>query len=320
MTLVMNVMNASPAFATVASEAHPEPGTVPSPALSDSLSSEQENGLGVVAVKGDSTESLQETPGEVSQRIGTTNKSEMPEYRSFSLGFAYGHHSYVEPGLMKESGHLNGLAFCLEARPLEQAMLLRLSGEYLFGGLTYEGSLYYAKERRTEPWTTNANDLIYSVKGILGFPFLSWGSGDLGLFAGLGTRYLNDQLQGRGSYQREISYFYAPVGLELRYFLSTKSMLLVTAEFDRFISGTAKSHLTETGRSRDITNTQSAGYGHRLVADLSFWVNDNMDLHVAPYWQHWQVDDSDKISMDNELWYEPKNSTEQIGVTIAVGM
>jgi hypothetical protein len=315
-------MTARSALASVApevkSEMQPEkqpekqPEMQPAAALSGELSGEQGNV--------DTIETLPETAGEVSQKIETPAEAEKPKHRGFTIGYAYGHHSYVEPGLMKESGHLNGLAFGLETRPLEQAMLLRLSGEYLFGGVTYEGSLYYANDKRTEPWTTNANDFIYTVKGILGFPFLNWGRGDLGLFAGLGTRYLYDQLQGRGSYEREISYFYLPAGLEMRFFLRAKSMLLVTAEYDRFISGTAKSHLTQTGRSRDISNTQNSGYGHRLAADLSFWLSDSMDLHIAPYWQHWQVDDSDRVAMDKELSYEPMNSTEQIGVTIAIGM
>ncbi len=272
------------------------------------------------APPGNATADSSAAAGEISKKIEMPRALGKPEYRNFNLGYAYGFNTYIEPTVMKESGHLNGLAFALESRPLDQALLLRLSGEFLFGGLAYEGSMYYVEEDRTEPWTTGTNDFIYSLKGVFGLPFVSWQGGDLGAFAGVGTRYLNDQIQGRGGYEREINYLFVPLGLEARFFLSNKRVLTLSAEYDRFVSGTVKSHLTEVGRSRDITNKQTTGHGHRFAADWSWWMNEGMDLHIAPYWQHWQVDDSDQVAMDKRNWYEPKNSTDQVGVTLSVGM
>lgn len=258
--------------------------------------------------------------GEIVKKAEAPPAEKRPERRGFTIAYEYGYDYYNEPNVMSEMGHLSGLNAAFEARPAEAVLMFRISGEFLFGGLAYDGALHDNKTDKTIPWTSTSNDFMYTLKAVMGLPAVTWDGGNFGPFVGVGSRYLNDQLQGRGSYEREISYLYLPLGLETRFLMSHERSLTLTAEYDRFLGGTVKSHLTDTGHSRDVENTQAEGSGYRVVADLASPFGEHTDLHIAPYYQHWEVGDSDKVLMDQRYWREPKNSTEQIGVVIGIGL
>ena len=185
---------------------------------------------------------------------------------------------------------------------------LKVDGRYSYGSLKYEGS----------GTKDSVPDSILETRGVFGKDFLPRSGLSLSPFAGLGYRYLYNDLRGTSStgaagYQRYSNYLYAPLGLTARINVNGQWVIAPTIEYDYFIRGRQKTQLTDTGLGySDATNTQNKGYGYRLsvMAEKGSWA-------FGPWMNYWSIEDSDIVPVGfGFVGREPKNETREYGLEV----
>lgn len=173
--------------------------------------------------------------------------------------------------------------------------------------------------------TKNGNpDWYYELRGTFGRDF-SMGTYSLSPFAGLGYRYLFNDIRGRTStgaagYRRESIYYYLPIGATHRLKLESAARLLTTLEYDYLINGKQKSYFSDvTTLYPDVTNNQHKGYG---IRGSMYYEKDNWSF--GPWFQYWNIDKSDLapftvtvlgVTYTGNAW-EPKNTTTEYGLRL----
>jgi hypothetical protein len=235
-----------------------------------------------------------------------------------TAGYEYGSYQYEEPGIMQYTGNLSGVDLGYEHAIGPQEMLFKLELEYLSGDLRYDGSLWTG-----EALTSLSRDAIWSLRSTMAMQIDGGGGVQGGPGAGIGVRYLDDKMQGAGAYEREITYFYFPIGLRGELALGSKGWKLgAGVEYDLFLAGNVKSHLSETSPDRpDITNSQTSGFGARASLEMAGVVG-KVSIRIQPYYQLWQVDDSNTAYINKDMGYahEPSNKTQQYGFSLVLGI
>jgi hypothetical protein len=266
-------------------------------------------------LKSGETATLRKSIGKVAEKPSTH------AYNPFRFGYQYGFDSYEEPGHMKESGNLNGVFGVFETVFDQPQLLLRLNADVMFGTLNYDGKVTNNITGETSPYTTTSRDYIYNFKAVAGFPLSVGHTAQVIPVFGLATRYLDDVLVGSAGYEREITYYYIPVGVETRFFWRRGWAFGFAYEFDNFLSGLVKTHLSQVGFSNDLVNHQSSGAGHRFSLNVMKSLRGGTEFHFSPYLQIWQIKRSDYQELDGiSTWNEPVNNTTQFGASAAIGL
>lgn len=184
----------------------------------------------------------------------------------------------------------------------------KIDGRNAFGSLKYEGS----------GTQDSVPDWILETRAVLGKDFLPRSGVSLSPFAGLGYRYLYNDLRGATStgaigYQRYSQYFYAPLGLTSRFHVNGKWVIAPTIEYDYFIKGRQKTQFTDIGQGFiDANNKQDKGYGYRLsvMAEHGPWA-------FGPWMHYWNIEDSDIVPIGFGVrGFEPKNETREVGLEV----
>ena len=184
----------------------------------------------------------------------------------------------------------------------------KVDGRYAYGSLKYEGS----------GTKDSVPDWILETRGVFGKDYLPRSGVSLSPFAGLGYRYLYNDLRGTSStgkvgYQRYSNYWYAPLGLTSRINVNGQWVIAPTIEYDYFIRGRQITQLTDTGLGfSDATNTQNKGYGYRLsvMAENGSWA-------LGPWMHYWSIEDSDIVPVGFGFGgREPKNETREYGLEV----
>jgi len=192
------------------------------------------------------------------------------------------------------------------------------------------GELRFANSRARYSGTgtkTDVPDWYYEVRGLVGKDF-SFQDYTLSPYAGLGYRYLFDDLRGTTSagavgYRRESNYLTLPVGVSHRMSLGNGTQLLTTIEYDYLIRGNQQTKLSDLIGSagltaiQDASNKQNRGYGWRLS---SMYQADTWS--IGPYLTLWHINDSSAVSVTRTLLgvtataqvYEPTNTTTELGI------
>lgn len=229
---------------------------------------------------------------------------------------------YEEPGVMKELGMLWGFAGRAteyRASLWDFRWMFRVEGEYHEGDLTYDGQ--YSDGTKV---TSDCDDWLYSIRGLVGaeFPLSNF---RLTPYLGLAYRYWNNTIEGAGGYEREVSYIYSPMGLELKRSFDPGMETGLRAEYQLFWEGRVESHLSDSTIYDDVTNHQDMFSGHGFRGSLYFkYTAPKWLFSVEPYYQYWKVAESDHATLSisgvrvGEAW-EPKNETHQIGLNISIG-
>jgi len=221
------------------------------------------------------------------------------------IGLTVSGYKYTEPGLMQIKATKIGFDY---------------SGTYAFGtewpnrsdGWFVRGDARYAtgKGDYSSSISGSLNDLpdwYYEVRGLIGKDF-HYGSYTLSPYAGLGYRYLFNDLRGttttgaRG-YRRESHYTTLPIGVTHKMSLANQAQLLTTVELSYLIRGRQDSKLSDSNpATADVDLKQRRGYGLRMAAMYRFdkW-------SVGPALVMWRIKDSD---MSN-LVFEPRNNTNE---------
>jgi hypothetical protein len=261
----------------------------------------------------------------IEQSRAQTPFEDAPDRRGYTLGYQFGMFSYGENG-MKDSGSLHGVAYAYDHRTENSVLAYRVEADAMLGLLTYDGALIHLDAKgsapRSTPHSTSTLDYVINARALVGLAFDTSSTGEVRPFAGLGYRYLNDNMAGEGSYEREVTYIYLPLGISGAATFNNGWSLRAAVEYDRLLSGLVKSHLTQLGRGSDPENRQGRGDGYRASLDISGKVNERYDLHVMPFYQEWHIQDSDLQYVDTTFGsaQEPENRTEIFGLSVSLGL
>jgi hypothetical protein len=247
---------------------------------------------------------------------------ELPKH-SWDLGTEISHIKYKEPGLMEEEGMMYGIVGSYTYRgelfKLQRCML-KAEGKSAWGQVDY-----------TSPISGSMNgisDWLLELRGLAGYDFEVRDNLNLTPYLGIGYRYLNDDSSGKKTslgalgYERESNYIYIPIGAEIT--TPLKNWLVgATLEYDIFIWGKQISHLTDVpGYLDDAENTQKKGYG--IKGSVKFQKKgEKLDFVIEPFIRYWNIKKSEETKVRHIIYgtltgYEPKNSSTEFGIKLAV--
>lgn len=219
---------------------------------------------------------------------GLAQAAELIPRHSFGIAPVVASFDYEEPGLMSEEGVMYGVL--ARYTYYDRDLMFHASMEYTTGDLDYEGGTWGGT-----PLTADTEDYILEFRALVG--------GNIGInenllfpFMGVGYRYWNDDIQTSGGYEREIKYYYFPIGIQWNRSMSTNWTWGLSAEYDIFWKGQVKSHLSDAipGLS-DPTNDQEFldGYGLRFSLLFKRVLFKNYTCSIEPYIRYWDVDESE---------------------------
>jgi hypothetical protein len=254
---------------------------------------------------------LSSSPG-----FAQTTQSIVPEH-AFTIAPSVFYFLYEEPGIdIQVDGDMYGV---LGSYTYHKKALLSTSIEYCRADLKYDGYT-----QAGVPLEGDTEDWILEWRALLGFDF-PVGACLLTPFSGIGYRYWNNQGEGTGFYEREISYWYSPIGLSFFGAFSPSWTFGISGEYDFFWSGKSETHLGDVlyGRPRvHLKFTQQGGYGLRG----SLWIKTQMARHFAlsiePFVRYWDIDDSEPVPdayfgiFTGDAWIEPANQTTEYGLLL----
>jgi len=230
-----------------------------------------------------------------------------------TVGYEFGYFNYKESGLMQDFGAMSGVRVSDTILVSQSPLVLTAEGDLLYGSLTYDGQTWQGAAISDSMVDYEAN-----FRGLLG---VSFGGRNVALvpYAGLGLRYLNDNGNSAGSYEREVGYLYLPVGVRFRFEKSARVRFGISAEFDQLLLGKVKSFLSETNPNNpDVVNTQTSGDGFRVAVSMDYQFV-GMGVRIEPYWQHWSIGNSDSQFIDaTHSGMEPANISDQLGFSIQI--
>lgn len=142
-------------------------------------------------------------------------------------------------------------------------------------------------------------------------------------YAGLGYRYLNNDLRGYSTtgaagYRRTSKYTYLPLGVTHRFRIGKEARWATTLEYDYLIEGVQRSYMTDRptgGFDSDLINQQRNGYGLRL--NLAY---ETPGWSAGIFYHYWNIADSDRGVYTSPGFvytgYEPHNITREVGVQL----
>ncbi len=217
--------------------------------------------------------------GEIDQEIEAPKKSveaevfdktakesmtaEIISKHSFEIAPVIYRFEYEEPSLMSEKGFMYGVVgkYAYNSRNV----MFGLSIEYAVGELDYDGSTWAGV-----PLKADTEDYILEFRSLIGGN-IHKGRSKITPFIGFGVRYWNDTIKGSGGYEREIIYYYSPIGVKTTSPLSDRWFWSLNAEYDLFWKGQVKSHLSDVDPGyNDPEVNQNFGDGFGIRISLQF--------------------------------------------------
>ncbi|MDY6953059.1 MAG: hypothetical protein SWE60_16240, partial [Thermodesulfobacteriota bacterium] len=137
----------------------------------------------------------------------------------------------------------------------------------------------------------------------------------------IGFRYWNDYIKGTGGYEREIDYWYVPVGVNTYSPLTENWTWGTSLEYDLLWKGTSG---VDAETFPDLH--QDSGYGMRFSLQFSRHFGDRYALSLEPFVTYWKIDKSDaetylgQFSGGTQVLtvHEPENTTTSYGLRIGL--
>jgi len=241
-----------------------------------------------------------------STAVAQTRDEPLATRSGLELGLQAAHYQYEEPGFMKLSGNRGGIT----------GAYTFTSAQHAFSRIDIRGSYGRLKFQGPSGTSTNIPDLIIETRAVAGVDFAASEHLWLSPYAGIGLRYLYDDLRGHNAanvavgYRRESIYAYAPLGVTARMRLGDAWVLAPTIEADLFARGRQTTRLSDLGTgTSDVLNSQNRGRGYRgsLMFERDRW-------SVGAWMDYWHIDSSDVQAGGA---YIPENHTRETGVGIS---
>ena len=234
----------------------------------------------------------------------------------FTLSAGVSYFEYEEESLdVTIEGPLYGIAADYAFHDPASGWMFGAAAEVDFGSTDYDGSF-----QNGTPVKEDSDDLILDLRGLAGYDFEPGPDWALTPFVGLGWRYWYNDVEGPGSYTREVSYWYLPVGLQVTARLAGGWRLRLTAEGDVLLAGWVDSELSDVDPGfNDTTNETDLGdgWGARVSLQLR-----HGHFLVEPFFHYWDVDESDTDvltyygSPTGFVVFEPENTTTVYGLRV----
>ena len=243
-------------------------------------------------------------------------RNELIYPNDFKLGYEFASFYYSEPGLMDVEGLMQGIT--AEATSHGQNIMLNVRGSYVAGGLEYTGGTMSGI-----PVTADTDDHVFELRGLIGYDNSLSANSRMTPFVGIGYRYWNNIVLATGGYEREISYFYIPLGVEIASAMRENWIWNIKMEYDLFYSGEVITHLSDVSKSyNDLVNKQDSGYGLRVSMEFRK-VSKNMTFSIKPFVRYWEIDQSDvSVVKTNGVaagyGIEPENETTVSGLELSL--
>lgn len=232
----------------------------------------------------------------------------------WEVGTEVSHITYDEPNVMEEEGMMDGL---LGAYTYRDRIMLKGEARGSWGQVDYSNS----------GTMDDVDDYMLELRGLAGYDFPVGEATTATPYAGLGYRYLNDDLTGTTStgaigYERESNYYYSPIGVTTDTEFNNEWSGGLTLEYDYFWKGIQKSHLSDAVSGfADLENDQNDGYGCRASVHLTK-KGENVDFIIEPFIRYWNIKKSEEENITYGgvvvgYGYEPKNNSTEFGLRLA---
>ncbi len=260
----------------------------------------------------------------ISSVVASANNSSSKLSREgFKLGFDAVSFNYEEPGLMEEDGTLYGLYANYSVHGADRLMG-EISLNYVWGSLTYDGAIVDLITFEETPVKEETDDWIVEARVLVGYDYKLKNSAIITPFSGYGYRYLNDEIGGIGGYEREVRYWYLPIGVKALSSLTANRIWGISIEYDLFLNGKVKSHISDVDPAfNDPKNDQDFGdgYGWRISLELNQKLSDKLSLCIEPYYRMWDIKQSDISTLrvygiPFRYGVEPDNETKTFGLRL----
>ncbi len=237
--------------------------------------------------------------------------------QTWELGAEISGIAYKEPGVMKEDGMMYGIAGAWTKH--NDGSMLKAEARLSYGQVDYENS----------GTLDNIDDLMLEFRMLGGRVWPVSKSSTITAYAGLGYRYLRDDMSGMttstgaSGYLRESNYYYIPIGVEALAGLEKGWSLGAALEYDFFLWGKQVSYLSNANSNySDIENDQNDGYGWRGSIRLRK-KRRSKEYAIEPFIRYWNIEQSDiKALFYNgvfeDYYVEPKNTSRELGIKLSV--
>jgi hypothetical protein len=244
----------------------------------------------------------------------------MPE-NTFQIGLDARYFDYEEPGLMEESGWMYGI-FGSYIYHGNNKLMFETSLSYVFGELDYDGQFLDGTPR-----TSDTDDWLFEWRALIGPDYKLKDSSIVTPFLGIGYRFWNDEIKGSGGYEREIQYWYLPIGVKTISPIDVNWTWGLSVEYDLFLGGKVKSHASDLLPGlNDPENDQNFGDGYGIKFSLQFntKLSNNYGISIEPYITYWDIDESDPswltlYGQPTGIYVvEPENETTEYGLRLKI--
>ncbi|MGD8549303.1 MAG: autotransporter outer membrane beta-barrel domain-containing protein [Desulfobacterales bacterium] len=239
---------------------------------------------------------------------------------TFQFGFDIRYLDYEEDGLIEEDGLMYGIAGSYIYHG-NNKLMFETSFSLVFGEIDYDG-----QTQSGTPLKADTDDWIFEWRGLIGKDYRFKSSSIITPFMGIGYRYWNDDIDASGGYEREIQYWYLPVGVKTISPLNGNWTWGISLEYDLFLGGKVQSHLSDVQPVyNDPENDQDFGDGYGLALSLKFNRNlsNSYGFSIEPYIRYWDIDESDTSTLTSygiPIAYvvEPDNETIAYGLRLNI--
>lgn len=188
-------------------------------------------------------------------------------YADFGVGF--GTYVYAEPNVMdiKSTPILFNTSLTREGERIFHKIYADVS--YGIGG-RYNGALMDLSSGKSTAFKSDSSDIFYNLSYVAGWRFKGTQSYKHRISLGIGHRYLINNIKGLGSYTREQTYLYVPLGYEGEYFFNAHKSLIFGISFNTLVQGHNISHISKIGFLRDAKFYQKEGSGSSLYLGMKY--------------------------------------------------
>lgn len=261
----------------------------------------------------------------VSQIVDSESLADQRQEQRLRLSLGSVNYRYEEPGYMKISGRMSQIAgdYRFNLRPTTP-MFIAVETSFTFSGSnTYDGGLQNLDTGKITPKSEGSRDYIVETRGIYNITALNGYAQGLDTFGGIGIWALYNKIAGEGSYGRQATYLYLPLGTTYNVRLN-RVLLSLTGEYDLYLTGQTTSQMTDVGGSNDIVHQQNSGSGWRAKFGGEYRFN-GWTLLAGVYHQIWNIGQSEYTSVNIKksngtssqgVIVEPKNNTSMTGITL----
>lgn len=220
---------------------------------------------------------------------------------------------------MQEYGLMAGISYSYVYNV--NNFLFNYLGRVSCGKVNYDGATMSGRPLYLE----NIFDYTWETRTTLGKKFLLNSKIDFTHSVGIGYRYLNDNM-GKvyyGGYERESRYWYIPLNFETNINFSSSKTYGFNLEFDYFLKGLQKSHLSDFNPYyNDVVNVQNGGFGikSRVFIEKEF---DKCEFFGTLFSSFWHIKKSEIsfLKYDDEIVaevWEPENITLEMGLIMGL--